>query len=445
MAQNIDQIYTVNPSTTVGANDLFYLGISPYGPTDDSAIKWSNLVVSIAAEVAGGSTTEIQYNNAGALDGDTGFTTDGAGTLSAVALALTNALPVTSGGTGLSSTTANQLLYSSATSTVAGLATANNGLLVTSAAGVPSIGNDILADITVNGITVGKGLGSLSQNTVVGEVALDAITTGNYNTAMGYNSLSAETTGTFNTAYGRYSCSAQNGKTQNTGIGMFALYNANGSHNTAVGSQAAAGALTASDNVAVGAYALSAATSGGENIVIGKNAMLSATAPGSYNIVIGSGAVASASFTGAYNVIMGRTSLGAGTSTDSNCIIGFDAMDSVTTGDETVAIGMNVGGITATGDVGVTTGGHNTLLGTSSGANDAACDGAIALGHSAVTTAATGATSGDDGPGLAIGSVEYPVGFRGDATIYPTAGTISGYMIQKINGVQYKVALYALS
>jgi hypothetical protein len=46
---------------------------------------------------------------------------------------------VSQGGTGLTSTTANQLLYSSSNSVIAGLATANNGVLITSATGVPSI------------------------------------------------------------------------------------------------------------------------------------------------------------------------------------------------------------------------------------------------------------------------------------------------------------------
>lgn len=48
-------------------------------------------------------------------------------------------LAVIEGGTGLASTTANQILYSSGTSTIAGLASANSGVLTTSAAGVPSI------------------------------------------------------------------------------------------------------------------------------------------------------------------------------------------------------------------------------------------------------------------------------------------------------------------
>jgi hypothetical protein len=67
-------------------------------------------------------------------------------------LTTTGAVAVIQGGTGLSSTTTNQILYSSATSTIAGLATANNGILVTSGAGVPSISstlpNAVLANIT---------------------------------------------------------------------------------------------------------------------------------------------------------------------------------------------------------------------------------------------------------------------------------------------------------
>jgi hypothetical protein len=46
---------------------------------------------------------------------------------------------VTQGGTALISTTINELLYSSAANTIAGLPTANSGVLVTNSSGVPSI------------------------------------------------------------------------------------------------------------------------------------------------------------------------------------------------------------------------------------------------------------------------------------------------------------------
>jgi len=58
-------------------------------------------------------------------------------------------LGVTKGGTGLTSTTTNQLLYSSGTNTVAGLATANSGILVTSGAGAPSIATDLPTAVTI--------------------------------------------------------------------------------------------------------------------------------------------------------------------------------------------------------------------------------------------------------------------------------------------------------
>lgn len=63
---------------------------------------------------------------------------------------LTIPVAVTSGGTGLTSTTINQILYSSAANTIAGLATANNGVLVTSSGGVPSISSTLPQAVVTN-------------------------------------------------------------------------------------------------------------------------------------------------------------------------------------------------------------------------------------------------------------------------------------------------------
>lgn len=63
---------------------------------------------------------------------------------------VTGVLPVANGGTNLSSTTANQILYSSATNVIAGLATANSSLLVTDGSGVPSISNQLPAPLGIN-------------------------------------------------------------------------------------------------------------------------------------------------------------------------------------------------------------------------------------------------------------------------------------------------------
>ena len=63
--------------------------------------------LSLTESAAGGSTTQIQYNNAGALAGDTGFTTDGAGTETIVGQLNVDNLRMD--GSTLSTTTASDL------------------------------------------------------------------------------------------------------------------------------------------------------------------------------------------------------------------------------------------------------------------------------------------------------------------------------------------------
>ena len=98
-------------------------------------------------------------------------------------------------------------------------------------------------DLTVNGLTIGKGGGAINTNTAVGNSALSSNTTGISNTAVGFLSLSSNTTGIYNTASGDY-----------------ALFNnTTGSTNTAVGQGAGTGA--------------NANTTGGNNIFIGYNSV----------------------------------------------------------------------------------------------------------------------------------------------------------------------------
>lgn len=47
MSKNINQIYVANPATSMNSTDLFYLGRSPYGATNDMAITWNNTMASI--------------------------------------------------------------------------------------------------------------------------------------------------------------------------------------------------------------------------------------------------------------------------------------------------------------------------------------------------------------------------------------------------------------
>lgn len=98
----------------------------------------------------------------------------------------TSANPAWSTATWPATTTVNQLLYSSATNTVTGLATANSAVLVTSAAGVPSFASAFPAAfklIIPNGATP-------AATCTVGEIFIDTDETDDTNcTTTADNSL----------------------------------------------------------------------------------------------------------------------------------------------------------------------------------------------------------------------------------------------------------------
>jgi len=161
------------------------------------------------------------------------------------------------------------------------------------------------------------------------------------------------------------------------------------------------------------------------------------------NVVFGSGSSLDNISLG-NNTAMGDAVMPTASSAADNSGLGRGALFDLTTGDENTAIGRAAGS-TNVGGVGLTTGSSNTFIGYGANSNAAATTGAIAIGKGALATIATGATSGDDGPGIAIGSSGTPVGFRGDGTIFPSAGTSAGYMQITINGTQYKIELMAIS
>lgn len=77
MSENISQIYIANPSTTLGNNDLIYSGKSPYGPTNDSAIKFSNLLSQIQSSPTSFPQNSVIFAGAsGVLSSSANFTWD---------------------------------------------------------------------------------------------------------------------------------------------------------------------------------------------------------------------------------------------------------------------------------------------------------------------------------------------------------------------------------
>jgi hypothetical protein len=185
-------------------------------------------------------------SDAGVLTGLTGLTTSGSVTLSGLT---SGRVPYASTG-GLLTDSAN-LLYSG-------------------------------TDLTVYGLTVGRGAGAVSTNTAVGASALAANTSGAFNTAGGNSVLSSNTTGSYNIAVGY-----QSGTTNTTGSEIVAFgYQAaksgiTGSGITAIGNNALLN-NTASNNTAVGGNALYTNTTGTGNVAVG-NGAFNSTVTRDYN------------------------------------------------------------------------------------------------------------------------------------------------------------------
>jgi hypothetical protein len=190
--------------------------------------------------------------------------------------------------------TAGQVLTANNNGIASWATPASSGVPYTGATGAVNLG---AYDLTVNGLTVGKGkkdAGTAYQyNTALGVSALNSFTGGTKNTALGYNALSAVTTTDQNIAIG---VNAMGSTTdyfqQSVAVGNQALQYNKGSFNTALGSNALSssnlssaatqlvgvGALalwnntTGQNNTAVGSYALSTNTTGNNNTALGQGA-----------------------------------------------------------------------------------------------------------------------------------------------------------------------------
>jgi hypothetical protein len=214
----------------------------------------------------------------------------------------------------------------------------------------------LVYDVTINGLTVGKGGGAVSTNTAVGASALTNNSTGARNTAFGDLALNSNTTTTYSDA---------------TAIGYNALYQGGGGKSTAVGS----GALSSENgsggtNVAVGYNALTSDTSGGQNVAVGVQA-LQANTTAVYNTAVGYQA-GYTNTTGLYNNSVGAQALYTNSTANENNAFGFQTLK-LTTGLGNTAMGSQAGLNVSTGTLNsffgygagsaITTGSKNTIIG----------------------------------------------------------------------------------
>ena len=252
------------------------------------------------------------------------------------------------------------------------------------------------ADATLNGLTVGKGGGSVTQNTVVGASAGSANTTGKI-TAVGYLAARFNTTGSGNTAIGGND-GAQDGAlyyntTGNYNIAMgtgAVASNTTGSSNTGLGYQALNSNTTASNNTAVGYQAGYSNTTGTRNAFYGMYSGYGITT-GTDNTALGYNAIAGGvTVTGSYNTAVGVQSLYNSTTASNNTAVGYQASYS-NNQSATTAVGYKAG-YANTGDNELVAVGYQALTASTTGTNN------TALGHNTLASNTTGSHN------LAVGS-----------------------------------------
>ena len=147
---------------------------------------------------------------------------------------------------------------------------------------------DVNGDAEINGLTVGRGNGSVATNTALGLSALGSVTTGAFNNANGYQALNANTLGIGNTATGHAALQSNTTGNNNVATGRNALLNnTTGAGNTAAGFGSLQSNTTGNNNVAVGIQSGDVITTGSRNTIVGFACDPSA-AGGNDQVVVGS-------------------------------------------------------------------------------------------------------------------------------------------------------------
>ena len=240
-------IKTVNSASLLGSGDIslqtpLVSGTSIKTINSQSLLGSGNIAVVTSP---GGSTTQVQFNDAGVFAGSSAFTFSG------------------------TSIAVNGVLFGKGT----GASNANSTAVGVSAL----IANTTGADNTAMGFSALRRNTTGSFNTAFGMQALDNNQTGEQNTAVGNLALFSSGSGIKNTAIGYQSLFSNTGS-ENTAVGRFALYgNTSGTLNTAVGTDSLSSNTTGLRNTALGYAAMALNTTGRNNTAVGDSALFNNT------------------------------------------------------------------------------------------------------------------------------------------------------------------------
>ena len=234
----------------------------------------------------------------------------------------------------------------------------------------PSAKLTVNGDSEINSLTIGRGAGNNSSNTVFGNSAFGNNTTGNSNIAVGFQSLYSNTTGASNTATGFQSLYSNTTGGQNTATGRDALYyNTTGNYNTTTGLQSLYSNTTGSQNTACGLQSLYSNTTGASNTATGFQSLYSNT-NGNFNDSVGLQSLYS-NTTGSGNTATGSQSLYSNTTGANNIAFGYRSLYSNTTGSYNTATGREALRDNTTGSFNIAVG-FQSLYSNTTGANNTA-------------------------------------------------------------------------
>jgi hypothetical protein len=430
--------------TSTVATGAAPLVVTSTTPVENLNIGGNAATATTATNIAGGLSGSIPYQTAAGTTSLLPKGTDGQ------VLALVGGLPAWSADAGVTTMAAigsvpnaNGASISTNTLTLQP-ANATFGGVVTTATQTFAGAKTFSSDITVNGITIGEGGGSVVKNTALGLNAMSATATGAQNTAVGNVALTALTSGTFNVAVGSESSMATTEGFDNVAIGYQTLKAAtNAFLNTAIGSYAltALNSTTSNDrNTAVGVGSLGALTSGQYNTTLGQ-ATLQGITTGSSNVSIGQQAGlyingGNIVTTANNSVFIGAETKPAAATTTNEIIIGYNAVGggsntttlgnssitntrifgalnlpnvtastSTTTGALTVAGGVGVAGATNIGGITTITNATASISSTTGAlkvAGGAGIAGALNVGGNTVFTGTIEIDGGSPGAGKVL-------------------------------------------
>jgi hypothetical protein len=221
--------------------------------------------------VTNGGTGQTSYTNGQLLIGNTTGNTLNKATLTAgTGITITNgagSITISAAGTGdvagPGSATDNAIARFDGTT---GKLIQNSGVTITDGGVLTTTAN-----VSVNGVTIGKGTGTGTSNLAIGATAGDSMTTGRQNTFVGVDAGTAVTSGEDNTFVGYGAGDQASSSSDNTCLGKWAgIQISTGSFNTAIGSGAYAGGGAYNNSTCIG---YSSQITGGDQLQLGNSSV----------------------------------------------------------------------------------------------------------------------------------------------------------------------------